>query len=45
MFKELEKTVAELFEKEDSLFMPSGTMANLVAGKLCSICINTKKLI
>ncbi len=30
----LEKTTAELFGKEASLFMPSGTMANLVAGKL-----------
>jgi len=29
----LEKTTAELFGKEASLFMPSGTMANLVAGK------------
>lgn len=28
----LEKTTAELFGKEASLFMPSGTMANLVAG-------------
>lgn len=29
--KLLEKTVAEMFGKEDSLYMPSGTMANLVA--------------
>lgn len=29
----LEKTTAEFFGKEASLFMPSGTMANLVAGK------------
>jgi threonine aldolase len=27
----LEKTTAELFGKEAALFMPSGTMANLVA--------------
>ncbi len=29
----LEKKIAEMFGKEASLFMPSGTMANLVAGK------------
>ena len=28
----LEKTTAELFGKEASLFMPSGTMVNLVSG-------------
>ena len=27
----LERTVADLFAKEASLYMPSGTMANLVA--------------
>ena len=29
---ELESKIAKLFGKESSLFMPSGTMANLVAG-------------
>lgn len=29
----LERTVADLFAKEASLFMPSGTMANLVASR------------
>ena len=31
---ELERKVAEMFGKEASLFMPSGTMANLSAGYL-----------
>lgn len=30
---ELEKKSALLFEKEAALFVPSGTMANLLAGK------------
>lgn len=31
---ELEKKSAQLFEKEAALFVPSGTMANLLASKL-----------
>jgi threonine aldolase len=34
LFTELEETVAEMFEKEAALFMPTGTMANLCAGSL-----------
>lgn len=30
---ELERRVALLFEKEDSVFVPSGTMANLLASE------------
>lgn len=30
---ELEARVAEMFEKEASVFVPSGTMANLLASK------------
>lgn len=32
---ELEKKSALLFEKEAALFVPSGTMANLLASKFC----------
>ena len=31
---ELEARVAELFEKEAAVFVPSGSMANLLAGEL-----------
>jgi len=31
--KELEREIAELFGKEAALFMPSGTMSNLIASK------------
>ena len=33
-FSELEETVAAMLKKEASLFVPSGTMSNLIAGKL-----------
>jgi len=32
MLVELEKKMADLFGKEACLFVPSGTMANLIAG-------------
>lgn len=31
---ELERRVAELFEKEAAIFVPSGTMANLLSSKM-----------
>lgn len=31
---ELERRVAELFEKEAAVFVPSGTMANLLSSEL-----------
>lgn len=31
---ELEQRVAELFEKEAAVFVPSGSMANLLSGQL-----------
>jgi threonine aldolase len=31
--KELEKEIAEMFGKEAALFMPSGTMSNLIASR------------
>ena len=34
--KELERKCAELFGKEAGLFIPSGTMSNLIAGQLLS---------
>lgn len=34
---ELEAKVAKLFEKEAAIFVPSGSMANLLAGKLIRI--------
>lgn len=34
---ELEKTVAKLFEKESALFVPSGSMSNLLASKVYEI--------
>lgn len=37
---ELEARVAELFEKEASVFVPSGTMANLLASKLIKHILN-----
>jgi len=36
MLVELEKKMADLFGKEAGLFVPSGSMANLIAG-MCSI--------
>ena len=31
-FSALQKRVADMFNKESALFVPSGTMANLIAG-------------
>ena len=36
-FLELETKIASVFGKEAALYMPSGTMANLVASNLFSI--------
>lgn len=33
----LEERVAKLFEKEAAVFLPSGTMGNLIAGKIPQI--------
>ncbi len=36
-FIELQDTVAKMFKKEAALFVPSGTMGNLVSGKYLSM--------
>lgn len=38
---ELEVKVAELFEKEAALFVPSGTMGNLLAGAFKKISLSS----
>lgn len=33
---DLQKIAADMFQMEAALFVPSGTMSNLIAGELCS---------
>lgn len=35
IFAELQKIAADMFQMEAALFVPSGTMSNLIAGELC----------
>lgn len=35
IFAELEELAADMFQMEAALFVPTGTMANLIAGELC----------
>lgn len=39
-FPELQKVVADLFGMEAALFVPTGTMSNLIAGKIYNVKIN-----